>query len=241
MKRVPRTPIVALCAVSLIVLARAAVADDKQKEPVSSVPHAIAIEVIIVETRAVQDERVVGFSGSSEDVAAHVRELESAGKIDVIDRIRLTTLENQEAMVQFGRTTSVASGQMFGGRGGPARTSSQRVSVGMLVSAIGRVEGDVIVVELQTEKSELERREKEPHPDEGVAPRGIETLTSQATVRIDDGKTVLLSGIQSSSGKGSAQRLILVSARILTPPSVAQAAAHAAPRKSKKIRVSRNE
>ncbi len=192
---------------------------------------AVEIEVLIVEiTGAPNDKRLVGLSDSSEKVAARVRELESKGEVDVLDRIRLTTLEGQRAMVQVGRSVAVASGRMFSSRGGSPRTSYQQQQIGTFISATARVDGKTVLTELQVEKSQLEQRpaKADAKPDDEFVPRATETMTSQTTVRIADGATVLAGGMQTHSKTASTQKLVLVSARILDDGG-AKTTSHAKP------------
>ncbi|MAG93219.1 MAG: hypothetical protein CMJ48_05665 [Planctomycetaceae bacterium] len=195
---------------------KAVLAVPKQRAAANS--RAVEIEVLIVEiTGAPNDKRLVGLSDSAEKVAARVRELESKGEVDVLDRIRLTTLEDQRAMVQVGRSVAVASGRMVSSRGGSPRTSYQQQQIGTLISATARVDGKTVVAELQVEKSQLERlpAKADSKPDDEFVPRATETMTSQTTVRIADGTTVLAGGMQTHSKTASTQKLVLVSARIL--------------------------
>ncbi len=103
----------------------------------------------------------------------------------------------------------------FGGRGGPAQTSDQQQSVGTVISVTASVDGDAIVVRLNVEKSQLERRESKSEADDEFVPSGTETLTSQVTVRIENGKTVLASGLETRADTESSAQFILASAGIL--------------------------
>ncbi|MHC4407073.1 MAG: hypothetical protein ACYTG0_46260 [Planctomycetota bacterium] len=153
MKRAILFVSVVACAFSLTVNARSGVTETKT--PVSRAPRAIAIEVLIVGTKGgTKDEHTVQLSGPTDEVAARLRELESKGRIVVVDRIRLTTLENQKMLIQAGRTTPIASGRFPGGRGGPAQKSYHHENLGTLISATAIVDGDAIVVELEVEKSQ---------------------------------------------------------------------------------------
>jgi type II secretory pathway component GspD/PulD (secretin) len=200
MKRATLLLSVAMC--TLNVSDRSGVAE--ANATASHAPHAIAIEVLIVGTKGgIHEEHAIELSGPADTVAAQVRALESKGQIVFLDRIRLTTLENHKTLVQSGVTTPVASGRTFGGRGG---TSFQQRSVGTLISATARVEGDAIVVELEVEKSGLKRHPDQSLSDDEFVPQGTETLTSQATVRIGSGMTVLASGLESRADAGSSGR-----------------------------------
>ena len=187
---------------------------------VGSSLRAMIIDVQIVEIKPDgKHERPLDMFGAANDVAARVQELESAGKIDLIDRFRLTTIENQKALVQLGRTAAVVTGRAFGGRGGPVRDSYQQQQFGTLVSAIGKLDGNAVILELTIEKSQLERRDAadELQPGADIAPPATQTLTSQATVRIANGATVLVGGMQTTIGSKARQHFVLATARILPP------------------------
>lgn len=214
MKRAILSATVVACTFSLTVSARSGAAE--RKTPVSHDSRAIAIEVLIVGTKGgTRDEHAVQLSGPSDEVAARVRELESKGQIVVIDRIRLTTLENQTTLVQAGRATPVASGRSSSGRDAPAQMSYHHEDLGTLISATARVDGDAVVVELEVEKSELERNPGKPQADDEFVPLGTETFTARVTVRIGSGKTVLASGLETRAGTDSSGQLVLASALLL--------------------------
>jgi len=236
MKRAISFAAVATCTFSLTVNARSGVAETKT--PVSRAPRAIAIEVLILSTKGgTEDEHMVQLSGPTDEVAAHLRELESKGQIVDIYRIRLTTLENQKVLVQAGRATPVASGRSLGGRGGPAQMSYHHQDLGTLISATARVDGDAIVVELEVEKSQLERHAGKPQADDEFVPLGTETLTSQVTVRIGSGKTVLASGLEKRADAESSGQLVLASARLLDTSSDAKGVAPENRTEERQIRI----
>jgi type II secretory pathway component GspD/PulD (secretin) len=219
MKRATLCAAVAVCTLNLTLSPRFGVAATKTSE--SRAQRAIAIEVLIVRAhKDIEEDHSFECSGPSEEVAARVRELQSEGRIDVVDRIRLTTVEDQKAQFQAGRVAPVVSGRSFAGRGvSPQRSqlSYQQKNLGTLITAVARVDGNAIVVELQVEKSQLERRAGSPKPDDEFVPLATETLTTQATVRIRSGKTVLAGSLETRADTKSSEQLILASARLLEP------------------------
>ena len=203
---------VAACALGLTVNAQSSVAETH----VSHASRAIAMEVLIVRTNwGPNDERSLTLSGPTDEVAARLRDLESEGQILTTDRISLTTLENEETQIHSGKTTPVATARSFGGPGGAAQTSYQHQSVGTLISVTAKVDGEAIVVKLNVEKSQLEQSESKSKADDEFVPLGTETLTSQVVMRIENGKTVLASGLESRADTKSSAQVILASARIL--------------------------
>ncbi|MHC4400641.1 MAG: hypothetical protein ACYTG0_13275 [Planctomycetota bacterium] len=236
MKRAFCFTIAAVSAIGLIVSARPSAAGQAD----AAAPRVIAVEVLIVDAQGgTKEKHAVAFFGPSDEVAARVDELESTGQIDVLNRLRLTTLENQKALVQVGKTESVPTGRSNLGRGGPPRTSYQHQQVGTLLAVTAQVDGDAIVVGIELEKSQLERRTGKPQPGDEFVPLGIETLTSQAAVRIGSGMTVLVGGLETKADEESSRQLILASARLLDQPSQAKGRTKATAAKQKATRTFR--
>jgi type II secretory pathway component GspD/PulD (secretin) len=154
----------------------------------SDVLRQIGLEIAIVQVEAdLQDQTSEQLTGPAAEVAARIRQLEAKGQIVVLDRIRITTMENQATMVQSGRTVNIASGQQsFGGRGGPGQMSYQQQQVGTLVSATATVNGDAVLLELQVEKSHLPPAVAAVKGEPAPPPTGPETLTCQVTARIEN-------------------------------------------------------
>src|SRR5262245_15431776 len=88
---------------------------------------------------------------------ATILALEKSGKLSSVTRFKLTTMENQRAMVKFGEMVPRAVGRTLfpGGRGGEGSgqrgtTNYSDISVGTMLHAIARVEGDgQIAIELK--------------------------------------------------------------------------------------------
>ena len=217
MKRAILLAAMAACAFQWTVNPRAGAGDTEA--PDSDSLRAIAIEVLILGTQGGNsDQFVAELTGSSERVATRVRELQAEGRAVVIDRIRLTTLEDQKMLVQSGRTAPVATGRSFRGSGQP-QTSYQQQSFGTLLSGTAQVDNDAIVVEFQIERSQLERSAENSESDDRFVPPATGSLTAQTTVRIRSGHTIVASGLDETSGGESTAQLILASARLLDAPS----------------------
>jgi hypothetical protein len=160
-------------------------------------------------------ERSQTLSGPTDEVAARLRDLESEGEILAIDRIAVTTLENEEAQIHLGQSVPIPRGRSFRGPSGPVQTSYEYQSIGTVVTVTARGDGDAVVLKLSCEKSQLAQRDHESDVDEGTVPPGTETLTSQLAVRIESGKTVLASAFDSRTNSESSNVFLLASARIL--------------------------
>jgi type II secretory pathway component HofQ len=183
-----------------------------------------------------------------ETTPAELAELEKAGKLDWVTRLRLVAVENDRASVQTGERAPVVVGRVARGGGGPFGEGGQNmttmVNVGATVEAIPRVLDDgSIAVNLTVEKSWLE-----PAPaaaDAADSPPALSpqsssaqrtgTLNSKTTVRVQPGEPTLVLSLASSSGTDKSQTWIVLTASAAGPP--AKAAAAAAPESLKVFRL----
>jgi general secretion pathway protein D len=198
----------------------------------------VSIEVRIAEARWEADapgETQPSATGqesleTGEQVLARIRELEKSGRLEVLNHVKLTTLENQPAVVQVGERAPVVTGVSY--TRPPSRTSgspysgprTQNVSfqeVGLMVNVVPRVTSDgLVVVELDITKSRLTRPEPQRPSGEGedTAPLGIPrtvTTTAKTTVSIADGQTVVIDAVSERSTSEQSELLIIATARIL--------------------------
>lgn len=212
MKRVILFAAVLACGFGLTLSERSSLAETKKS--VASAPRAIAVEVLLVTTTSkLTDGQAIQLPGPSDQVAARLHELEANGQIVAIDRIQMTTIEEQEAMFQTGRTMPVVSGRSSSARGGPSQTSYQHMNVGTLVLATAKVERDGIIVEIKVEKTQLQPSPSKSSTDDAIAPQGTGQMTSQTTLLVGNGQTALAGGLDEQANGKSSKQLILVSAR----------------------------
>ncbi len=169
----------------------------------------ISVEVVIAD---------VTGEAEGEMTAERLAELEKAGKVASLSRLRLSALENQPSLVQFGERVSLVTGRTsFGGRGGAQEMLSQE-NVGTMVSITARVDRDEsILMEFQ---AELTRLTAPPARGDGEqADRSIEIprtamITAKSTLRVSPGQTVVAGSKTTKSAEGSTQTWILVSASV---------------------------
>ena len=115
---------------------------------------------------------------SGQKTLERIRELESQGKVALVTRVRLATVDGQPAMLQIGEQASLATSRRVGGRplregGGfePAAASYVRQNVGLLIGATPRVQSDgSLSVDLDLEKSQIAPRPPRDGAGDG-APR----------------------------------------------------------------------
>jgi len=158
---------------------------------------------------------------------AKIFDLEKSGKLNRLARVQLASLEQQSAMVQFreltprvtGRTTTGRGG--FGGAGAPPGVQStpiyNDINLGTLIQVTARVEeDDSIVMQLMVEQSGIAGGADAGafDPNSNDPPKGIQTLTSQSTVRLKPGEPQIISGRQVAAGKEANKTWIVVTANL---------------------------
>ena len=196
----------------------------------------VTVEVTIAEFTSEGREAALNLA-EAEDLKARLAELEQQGQVKAFTRAHLTTLDGSKAMMQIGEETAVASGQTFTGRrseGGPPGFSTSYTvrQTGTMFQVRPRVEADgSVVLELSAEKSRIVPVPPAP-AEEGQEPAfqppKTTTMTSQTTLRIPPGQTVLVGGLQAADAGASGQVVLLVSATVTAMPE-GPAAAQAAP------------
>lgn len=183
--------------------------------PVDVTSKMVEIEVRIVETSGDQDDDRLDPAVATEEAMARVRELEKQGKLDVVNRIRLTTLDLQPAFVQVGeRRPIVAARNISAGR---ATYSYNYENVGTILRVTPRIAGTDVVMELDIEKSRLDDARPvadDQDDDDSLIPPRIVVAMCQTTIRVAPGQTVIAGGMQSQSDDGNATFLVLATARI---------------------------
>lgn len=187
----------------------------KPGRPVDLTSKMVEIDVQIVETTGDQDDEGLDPTVASEDALARVRELEKQGKVDVVHRIKLTTLDQQSAFVQVGeRRPVVSSRHIAGGRGVDSFTYE---NVGTILGVTPRIAGNDVVMELDIEKSYLDDARPaagDQDDDDSFVPPRIVVAMCQTTIRVAPGQTVIAGGMQSQSDDGKSTFLILATARV---------------------------
>jgi len=175
----------------------------------------VEIDVQIVETSGDQDDEGLDPTVAPEDAMARVRELEKQGKVDVVHRIKLTTLDKQSAFVQVGERRPVVTGRQSSG--GRAVHSFTYENVGTILGVTPRIAGSDVVMELDIEKSYLDDARPvaivQDDNDSFVPPR-IVVAMCQTTIRVAPGQTVIAGGMQSQSDDGKSTFLVLATARV---------------------------
>jgi len=195
-------------------------------KPVDVASKMVEIEVLIVGTKSPdghRDDRIdFDIATEREKTVARVLELEKQGKLDVVTRIRLTTLDEQAAFIRVGERRPVVTARNYSGRAGGATraagSSYTYENVGTILGMTPRVVDDDVALELDIEKSRLAESQTAAggqKDDDAVLPPRVDTSSCQATIRVASGETVLVGGLQSQSNQGDSMFLVLATARIV--------------------------
>ncbi len=158
--------------------------------------------------------------------AKELLELEKQGQLDRVLRVRLSSVEQNRAMVQFGERVPVATGRSVGGfgRGGaaadgrPVSISYSLENIGTLISATTRVEDSgTVVADLQVERSQMAAiaRPAEDVPD-AVGRQKTVSLTSQTTLRLKPGEPTLAKASRFTADGETTGQFIVVTATVDT-------------------------
>jgi hypothetical protein len=184
----------------------------------------VAIDVLIADVVGEKDDA----DRSDKAVIERIQSLEKQNKLSRQTRVRLATLNEQQASVQFGERAPLAvartvrggggfAGAAPGGGGGPPeQTSFTYQNMGTLVHLTPRVEKEGIALDCKVELSRLAPRKPTPtdKPEGSFEPASIETITANSTVQGRSGEAVLLSSQQTNVGGETRRTYILVTATL---------------------------
>lgn len=152
------------------------------------------------------------------DIAISVIEPGAAGaggnEPTALDHLQLSTLDENQAKLQFGQQVAIVTGTVQSARGEATR-SFQRQQTGTMIVVTPRIAGDAIAADLQIEKSWIEP----PSADAAKAnnPQVINTSQVQTTLLLQPGVAQTLRAKVSSSGNEAIEVSIKISAS-LEPP-----------------------
>jgi type II secretory pathway component GspD/PulD (secretin) len=130
------------------------------------------------------------FSASSDTFNLLVRALKAQGRIDVLSRPQIMTLDNQAASIQIG--SSVPYQASAGVAAGTLTTAVSYITVGVLLNVIPKIAPDgKVTLRVTPTVSKLDASITTP----GVAAPAYDTQTIDTTVTARDGETVVIAGL----------------------------------------------
>jgi len=152
-------------------------------------------------------------------ILAELGKLGLRGRLDVLNRVQLTTLDKQDAYVQFGRMEPRITGisrSTFG-----TTNSVTLQNMGLIVGITPRVApGGAVIVEIDLNQSRVGGAEEgvaifSPPDGETIRQPPIVSTVFRSIVKAPAGKTVVVAAATSESGPRRTETLLLVSARVL--------------------------
>jgi hypothetical protein len=144
------------------------------------------------------------FSAANESINILLRTLQDRGRLQILSRPQVMTLDQTEAFIQVGSNVARITGSTTNQNGGVSN-STEDVPIGLLLNVRPRVTPDGrIVMNLSTEKSELGPADSGTPvavtPDgQAILSPAINTTTASTVISAHDGETVVFAGLISKS------------------------------------------
>jgi type II secretory pathway component GspD/PulD (secretin) len=181
-------------------------------------PDAVAVSVCIAELlspsgdaksggKSPDDAAVEKMPSMESDGAAWLEWAKQHGRIEVLSRPQITTMDNQPAVIKIGSTVPVAPPKL--GVENPAEgNSTKQAEVGLKLELTPRVLSEgVVLVNLDVERANLVQRD-------GAAGAIIQKRAVQTTIAAKDGQTTVVAGLMENAEGGRRQMIIAVTPRI---------------------------
>ncbi|MBT4693218.1 MAG: hypothetical protein HOB73_07740, partial [Planctomycetaceae bacterium] len=140
------------------------------------------------------------FSAANESINILLRTLQDRGRLQILSRPQIMTLDMSDAFVQVGSNVARITGSTTNQNGGVSN-STEDVPIGLLLNVRPRVTPDGrIVMNLSTEKSELGPVDSGTPvavtPDgQAILSPAINTTTASTVISAHDGETVVFAGL----------------------------------------------
>jgi type II secretion system protein D len=144
------------------------------------------------------------FSAANESINILLRTLQDRGRLQILSRPQIMTLDMTDAFVQVGSNVARITGSTTNQFGGVSN-STEDVPIGLLLNVRPRVTPDGrIVMNLSTEKSELGPADSGTPvavtPDgQAILSPAINTTTASTVISAHDGETVVFAGLITKS------------------------------------------
>lgn len=167
-------------------------------------PDVVTVSVCIAElTHADGDADVnSGMTGrwlQGEEADAWIEEAKKQGRLKVLGRPQIRTLDNQPASIKMGKRVSVVR---------PGENQIEIVEVGLTIDLTPRITPTgSIIMELDIERGELGERD-------AAGRAAIRTTRVQTVLSAEDGQTLLLGGLNRKTKHGMRELIIAVTPRV---------------------------
>ena len=144
------------------------------------------------------------FSAANESINILLRTLQDRGRLQILSRPQIMTLDMSDAFVQIGSNVARITGSTTNQNGGVSN-STEDVPIGLLLNVRPRVTPDGrIIMNLSTEKSELGPVDSGTPvaitPDgQAILSPPINTTTASTVISAHDGETVVFAGLITKS------------------------------------------
>jgi type II secretory pathway component GspD/PulD (secretin) len=186
-------------------------------------PQLITVEVVIADLKSdgkddkEPDEKE--FTGPAADVLAKVEALKRKGQLTGLKRLEVATVEGQKGSVRIQESRPFITGTTVRPTGVASNQISYR-DLGSVVMAIPRLSGEkAVTVELSVEDARVNVPE-EGVPlgtnDKGNPVNAAEFITAryEGRLTVPVGQAVLAKGVKTTAKGGTAQTLVIVTARV---------------------------
>ena len=150
------------------------------------------------------------LSASSESVSVLIRALEACGRLNIISRPQIMTLDNQSAFVQVGKSVPRIAGSELSPSGQVNNIVME--NIGLIMGVTPRISPEsMVVMELDVEKSDLGPQSEwiPVFVSEGQAIKSPSFNITKATTTVSavDGETIVLGGLITQANETTKRRV----------------------------------
>jgi len=187
----------------------------------------VMIEVLIADLR--HGEAAKGDVGDlPSDPKARIQQLDKAGKLDSLTRVKLTTIDGQKASLHVGQRVARITGSTR--TPGGQLNSITMENVGLMLGVTPQIRRDgLVVMSIDIERSQPGPAEAGPvisKPADGEAIHAVpmETLTTETTISAHSGQGVVVGMQETKRQTRQSELLIIVTPDLLgnEPPPAAR-------------------
>ena len=155
-------------------------------------PPVTSLASYVIQVTELHTDVPIDAKMDSEELLDKFEQLKQDGKVELLKTVRLSALEGQESMAQFGRQTAVTDGtsQVMPGR---AVRNIRMTQVGTLVRVTVQRHEDEVLLKLTYEASRLGEQANQDSPPD------VATVQCNTTLAVGRGQTVLAGGMFSAN------------------------------------------